>query len=538
VRFHYESRRDVLLALSLANLHFLPTWATLLATENLIYRTTLVPRTIALTSCILGLAAVLFGLMQAVRRLRRRIDGFKHLFLLAFVIPADWARIQVPLLTDQFWVQRLGPFGEATHEVLMLALAAVAVVGYLWSPDRARHVLQRGALVLFPILPVCLVQALLTERTLQVRPTAPALARIAHQPSKVLWLLFDEMDYPVAFTRRPVGFALPNLDRLRAEALFATAAHSPATVTTSSVPTYLTGRQFNGFAPIAANDALLSYEADAPSSASGEARRQDRTIRWRSAETVFDRVRALGLNGAMASARFVDYCRVLAGQLTRCASGITPPSFWRLVALTILSHPVLTYPRLGVFGRVRDLTIDLQRPARLADQLKLAEATRQFVADSSLALVVAHFILPHPPYVGGTPPSYYGGLTLADSLVGALRRSMEASGTWDATSVIIFSDHGLRAHSRPGDLTRQEESAVKRLRRRIPNPGLTHVPFILKLARQRDSLTYAPAFKTAVLPELTLELLRGELCTAKEVANWIDVHGNAPRNVDLAQAGH
>jgi hypothetical protein len=39
-----------------------------------------------------------------------------------------------------------------------------------------------------------------------------------------------------------------------------------------------------------------------------------------------------------------------------------------------------------------------------------------------------------------------------------------------------------------------------------------------------------------VLPELTLKLLRGELRTAKEVAIWIDVHGNAPRNVDLAQA--
>jgi hypothetical protein len=87
------------------------------------------------------------------------------------------------------------------------------------------------------------------------------------------------------------------------------------------------------------------------------------------------------------------------------------------------------------------------------------------------------------------------------------------------------------------DLTRQEERELRRLRELIPNPGFTHVPFILKLAGQRDSLRYRRAFNTAVLAELTLKLFRGELRTAKDVADWIDVHGNAPRNgVDVAQA--
>jgi hypothetical protein len=536
VRFHHDRGRDVLLALSLANLHFLPTWTALLAPENLIYRVTLVPRTIALTSCILGIAAVLFGFIQVGRRLRRRVEGFKHLFLLALVVPVDWARTQVPLLTHRFWPQPLGVVGEAGSVVLMLALGVVLAAAYLRSPDGTRQALQRGVLVLLPILPVCLVQALHTERSLHERPTAPALARSAGQPPKVLWVLLDEMDYPIAFTRRPVGFSLPNLDRLRAEALFATAAQSPATVTWLSVPTYLTGRPFSGFAPTAADDALLSHWAAFPPGASGAAAARD-TTHWQSTKTVFDRIRALGLNGAVASSRFVDYCRVFAGRLTRCATVATPPSFWRLVVLTLVSHPALTFRIPGVGGRARDLAIDLQRPARLADHLKLVDTTRQLIADSSLALVVAHFMLPHPPYVGGTPPSYYGNLTLADSLIGALRRSMEASGTWDATSVIIVSDHGLRARPRPGDMTRREESEVRHLRRRIGNPGYTHVPFILKLAGQRDGLAYTSAFSTAVLSELTLKLLRGELGTATEVAAWIDVHGNAPRkDVDVPRA--
>jgi hypothetical protein len=207
------------------------------------------------------------------------------------------------------------------------------------------------------------------------------------------------------------------------------------------------------------------------------------------------------------------------------------------VVLTLVSHPTLAHRTLGLHGRVRDLTIDLHRPARRAYQINVVEATRQFLADSSLALVVAHFMLPHPPYVGGMPPSYYGNLTLADSLVGALRRSMEASGTWDATSVIILSDHGLRARPRPGDMTREEERELRRLRTRIQSPEFTHVPFILKLGGQRDSLTYTPPFNAAVLAELTLKLLRGELRTAKDVARWIDVHGKGPRNdVDIAQA--
>jgi hypothetical protein len=422
VRFDHESGRDVLLALSLANLHFLPTWTSLLATENLLYSTTLVPRTVALTSCIFGLAAVLFGLMQVGRRLRRRNDGFKHLFLLALVVPVDWARTQAPLVIHRFRPQALGALGEASLEALMLGLGVLAVLVYLRSPDRVRHVLQRGALVLLPILPVCLVQVLYTERSLRVRPTAPAHARVARQSPKVFWLVLDEMDYPIAFTGRPVGFALPNLDRLRGEALFATAAQSPATLTSLSVPTYLTGRQFDRFSPIAADDALLSYRPGSPSSASGQARGQERTMRWRSTETVFDRIGAVGLNGAVASAGFADYCRVFARRLTRCASNITPPSFWRLVALTLVSHPSLSHRTLGLHGRIRDLSIHLQGPARLADQLNIVESTRQFLADSSLAFVFGHVMLPHPPYLGGVPPSYYGNLTLADSVVGVLRR--------------------------------------------------------------------------------------------------------------------
>jgi hypothetical protein len=67
-----------------------------------------------------------------------------------------------------------------------------------------------------------------------VSPTGPsrsyqdqALAAQVPNPPKgarAVWIIFDELSQAIAFGNRPPGLSLPNLDRLKAVSLFATAA--------------------------------------------------------------------------------------------------------------------------------------------------------------------------------------------------------------------------------------------------------------------------------------------------------------------------
>jgi Sulfatase len=527
VTFRRESVRDVLIALSLANLHFLAAWSGLLATRNLIFRSTVLVDATAVTLCVLGLAAVLFVAMRLARRLRPRVNGLQHLFLLALVVPIDWARMEVPALVRVFWLQRLGTAGNVVWAALMLVIGVCAAAVYMRNPDRVRHALQWGALVLSPLLPICLVQALYLERSLEVSPTGPVLHQNGGQP-RVMWLLFDEMDFPIAFTHRPVGFALSNLDRLRDEALFATAARSPSKETQLSVPSLLGGRRVSAFVPISARDALLRYS---DSTTDGQRRPAGDTVHWRSTETVFDWVRALGFNAGVAGTGFLPYCRAFSTRLTRCENTAAPRRVGIMVVFTLLSHPALSHDVFGSSQRIKTLKATVLRSMLLADHLKVFDVARRFAADSSLGYVFAHFTLPHPPYVSGRPLSYYGNLMLADSLFGVVRHSMERAGTWDRTTIVITSDHGLRHRVLLApELAHLEEELLGTIGARIPNPGATRVPFFIKLGGKRDHLRYDRPFGTVLLAELTLKLLRRDLNTAKEVAAWIDAQRQALPN--------
>ncbi len=60
---------------------------------------------------------------------------------------------------------------------------------------------------------------------------------------RVVWIIFDETDYRIAFEQRPGGVQLPAFDRLQAESLFATDAYSPADATLLSMPSLIIGRR-------------------------------------------------------------------------------------------------------------------------------------------------------------------------------------------------------------------------------------------------------------------------------------------------------
>jgi hypothetical protein len=61
---------------------------------------------------------------------------------------------------------------------------------------------------------------------------------------KVVWLVFDELDYRLLFVDRKQGVSLPVLDDFKQTAIFASHAYPPTSATSSSMLTYLLGKSW------------------------------------------------------------------------------------------------------------------------------------------------------------------------------------------------------------------------------------------------------------------------------------------------------
>jgi hypothetical protein len=93
---------------------------------------------------------------------------------------------------------------------------------------------------------------------------------------------------------------------------------------------------------------------------------------------------------------------------------------------------------------------------------------------------------------------------------------MEAAGLWDASIVIVSSDHWWRAiHRGDWGLTPEEELVFADERDR-------RIPFLLKLANQHETSVYPRAFNTLLVHDLILDLLTGGGATPASVADWLD----------------
>jgi hypothetical protein len=120
----------------------------------------------------------------------------------------------------------------------------------------------------------------------------------ARPATRVLWIIFDEMDYRAAFAVRLSSVELPELDRLCGESIVATNAYSPAKWTMLSIPALVTGRLVSEARPSSYNELMITFDgASEPVSRSTQ-------------PNVFSRTRAIGGSVAVVG-WYHPYCRVL-----------------------------------------------------------------------------------------------------------------------------------------------------------------------------------------------------------------------------------
>lgn len=497
-------RRDILLALSLANLCFFEIWLELLAVSSTgaYYLDTSNSDVLALMANVLLLAALFLGASTLARRHLARgrtlvIAGFVAVIFLRISGIGPELAPGVFAIADR-WKNGLHLEVIATLSVL-LALAAAA---YRW-PQRALRVAVGAVYLLAPLVALTFVRAIwilaMLDPTEALAAEAPEVGTPVADTKgpRVVVIVMDALSRHHAIDARPEGFVLPELDRLRASAIDASQVTQIAPVTIISVPAMLTGLQVTESDPTADDELALTVNG----------RKQN----WSTAPSLFHEAQQLG-GVAIVVGWYHPYCRLFA-ELDGCSTFPTR---------TIGSRGRHT----GFFRAMLDQQLALIPYVNLRiRQIEIVRAQREDALEAvtmgGRGLIFLHLVLPHTPWIWDDSTNdftltnfdadgYYDNMRLMDRVLGELRAAMEGANDWDSTAVLLLSDHRMRY--RPSYLN---------------EPADPRVPFILKLPGQTQGVAYDNPFSAMVTHDLVLGLLRGELRTPAQATAWLDARARA-----------
>jgi hypothetical protein len=378
-------------------------------------------------------------------------------------------------------------------------------------------------LILFPFSAFLLLQNFWL--IYKLREKAPqATPALAVQPAKrVVWLIFDEMDYHAAFASENREVPLPEFDRLRGQSLAATNAYPPADSTMLSLPALITGRLVVRAKPIHSSELTLNFEGS------------NDYIPWSAEPNVFQRARETGAHTALVG-WYHPYKRIIGDSLDRCsvydADAVSLSVSMLLNVNRALERTFLkeqTMPLAGLLAKwSRQRHIEAYSDS-------LAEAER-LAANREFGLVLIHLPVPHPPgiysretaafdYEGES--SYFDNLALADRTLGDIRKAMEEAGLWDDSVVLASSDHWWR----PAIWQSLHVWTAEDNRFAPPVGQLDHrVPFLLKMPGQKTPIELDTRFNTVHSQELLIEILRGQLNDGEAVSQWLDQHASAAQD--------
>jgi sulfatase-like protein len=524
--------RYLLTAFSLSNLCFITAWRYALSPPQLngyhLTEPSMWKNLVALMLDVLLLAAILWVSYALARHRHQVLVLMRWVFLFVVFAALDGIRLEFygPLTTR--------PLKTIVGKTALVALQVIATLLIIFVLVRwSRQVIsiaQAITLILSPFVFVTFSQAtwpLFSSQSAEAAANNQLAADAGgnrRPTTRLLWIIFDEFDYHVAFAVRPSSVTLPEFDRLRAESIVATNAYPPAKWTMLSMPALITGKLVSDARPSGYNELMLAFDG------------ASEPVGWSTLPNVFSRTRETGGSTAVLG-WYHPYCRVIGSDLNKCSYIVIPSlndaeirsqhffrtmvEYFRMIKCAAPRIPDALSQYLDIKYSEQDKRSEYVKSMKLIGQESVAT-----VADDSLSLTLIHFPAPHSPYFYDRRKddfsvddghTYLDNLKLVDRTLGEMRRAMEQAGLWDNTVVLISGDHWWRFDGVPKEHQWTEEEQP------IISKGVDQrVPFILKLKGQKEGVIYHPAFNTILSHDLILALLQGEASTPSDVTVWLD----------------
>ena len=529
-----ERLTDLLICFSVGNLCFLRRWYDLehLQERAMDYYRTGPANPALLFATLIGALLLTGVLWVAWLWVQRRPEPWKLKlaqcgFLLLLMRSLESVR--------QYWNTDGGSY-DLTSNIMLLAIEAILAAGILLAlagNTRVVSAARRVALLLTLLFPSLMldfaVRGLSAEPALAYEPKKSLAMLPTAQQNRVVWVLFDELDQKLAFDLRRPAVELPELDRLRAESFVANRVEQTAAWTTQALPSLLSGRTYTTAQLVDASTLRVFTEG----STKGES--------WHDEPNVFKKARAEGVNAALIGWHH-PYCRVLGDSLVRCLdvpsghptaallreTSVADQGVWRSVPFLFrlqLGNLVEMVSPNNQYGSENSRDEYVQRRQQ-KQYFKLRDLAYATAVDPNIGLLFAHFPLPHPfgiynrqrhDFTLNDSLTYADNLALVDRTVGELRRALEQAGMWRSTTVLITADHGLRP-----DLWRGRQGWTPELQQLTAGGQSPLVPFILKLPGENRGWVYEQPFSNVVSGDLIIAILKGQIRTAADAAEWLD----------------
>lgn len=482
----FRNVQDVVMAISLANLSLCMTWHRLFSPRQM-----LMPDWSSTDLIALGInLALLSGVFLAAIKLSRRfpVRGFYlHTLLILYplLLMTDLLRQTVPAVSHAF---------ASTRSVVVgVAVALLLLTASLMKWRSAAPAIEFVVAFMVFLLPVFFIRAVTVVEHV---PPAPQLAGFLPQPRsapRVVWIVFDEMDPRYVFEDRAKDLQLPELDRLKAESVYLADVAQAEHDTDVAMPSLVLGEQVSGIA--------LTSRKGLWGSVEGSQQQFDLRLR----QDVFSDARREGYNTGIVG-WFLPYCRLFAGELSACYA----ESMYGNSQNTLEARW-----RTQLYG-LTPLQSHLQHVERYSTLLQQAE---KMAADGRIGLVLLHLPVPHGPGIynrrlkqltrfGIDDTNWYAdNLALTDRTLGEIRKAMESAGLWDASVVLVSSDHKLRSGGSPHSEGR--------------------VPYFIKLAGRQPGMDYGIALNARITRSLIDAILAGKVASNDDLQNWLSVRRSA-----------
>jgi hypothetical protein len=534
--------QEILVALSLSNLLFIANWRSLIYKPVLGFHINKYPSNLDYTSLMLLIILLSCTLIGAIWCWRYLSNGrTPKVAKIAFLLVVLFA---LNVVRKQFYAYQKALIGEIglIHIVGILFLGGLILgVALVKRPKSLETSFEKlfsfSRLVVLILSPFVLItfsqgmwQVLSSSNeatdsdsfsSLAAGDLQRSLARRTKSDqikSRVVWIIFDELDYRIAFESLPDDIKLAEFDRLKDISLVATKAVPPAPRTFESIPSLLIGRKVKKSKP---SDSKDIPEADLEFFGSHVISKCSETpsIFTKAAE-LGARTAAIGWDHTYCWNAQTDYLSVFklksSDRSTRTKS--FSDAIYRNLFRFALSLP-LGFRFLHSFEQSINSKSYETRHRVIMDQ------TIQMVSDPNIDLVFIHLPLPHFPYLFNRKTDEFSGgkgyldnLVLADNVLGDIRTAMEKANIWKESTLIISSDHSWRLVS--GDAAFRAE-LTKEDREISGGIEDKRVPFLLKLANQKQRIDYQSPLNTVATYDLILALITGKVSEPKELNSWM-----------------
>lgn len=340
---------------------------------------------------------------------------------------------------------------------LLAPVAATFLLTIVWKPSyRARF--ERALKLATTLLIFLGISGLLAlaelawfaHKARDLNTPAPLHAHSGtNSKPRIVWIIFDELSYQQLFVSRPPSLDLPAFDRFASESTNYTQVVPAGPLTEVVVPSLLTGQ------PVEAINAASDGRSITLHHPNGSRSTLDPH------DTIFQDALNAGYSTAVVG-WFIPYCRVLPAVLDHCTwtfNGLTPNGFIPNTWVTNnIADSLLYVAGSGPVSRVAahlpftKPVGDIDLAPHISDYETLLAATLTTLKDPTADFVLIHLPVPHPGGIydrrtrtfATRHTSYADNLALADQALAQIRATLEASGQWDSTTILIMGDHSWR----------------------------------------------------------------------------------------------